>query len=207
MVLVKELNLEEKTILVFSSDNGPLYNRLGATDTDFFESANGFRGRKGSLYEGGVRVPMIIRWKGRIRPGTVSDRITGFEDWMPTILELVGADDAPPKSIDGISFAPTLLGRKQKPRPFLYREFAAYGGQQSVRVGDWKGIRQNLSPPAKNKNAAPNLHIELYDLKKDIGETEDLAASYPDIVAKIERIMRQQHKKSQLFPFAALDRP
>ena len=109
------------------------------------------RGLKGSLYEGGVRVPAIVRWTGRIPAGLVSERVTGFEDWLPTLLDLAGAREAIPSSgIDGLSFAPTLLGQAQEPRPFLYREFPGYGGQQSVRVGDWKGVRQGLEKPGRN---------------------------------------------------------
>ena len=151
--LVKELGLDEQTLFVFSSDNGPLYDRLGGTDADFFESAGAFRGRKGSLYEGGVRVPCIVRWKGRIAAGATSDRVTGFEDWLPTLMELIGAQSVRPKGVDGISFAPTLLGRQQEPRPFLYREFPGSGGQQALRAGDWKLVRQHLHPI--NKNASP----------------------------------------------------
>ena len=133
---VRELGLEQQTVIVFTSDNGPLYDRVGGTDTDFFDSASGLRGRKGSLYEGGVRVPCIVRWPGRIPPGTTHDRVTGFEDWLPTLMELAGFKSEIPKGLDGISFAPPLLGRRQRERPFLYREFPGYGGQQSVRVGD-----------------------------------------------------------------------
>ena len=114
MALVQELGMDENTIFIFASDNGPLYNRLGATDTDFFQSAGNLRGRKGSLYEGGIRVPAIVRWKGHIKPGTVSERVTGFEDWLPTILELLGVKGIAPKDVDGISFAPSLLGQKHK---------------------------------------------------------------------------------------------
>ena len=86
--------------------------------------------------EGGVRVPTIVRWPEKVKAGSEDDRISGFEDWMPTLLELIGAPQAAtPEGIDGISLAPTLLGRKQKPRPFLYREFPSYGGQQTIRVG------------------------------------------------------------------------
>ncbi|HVX63524.1 MAG TPA: arylsulfatase, partial [Pirellulales bacterium] len=137
MQLAKELGLDDQTIFVFTSDNGPLYDQLGGTDEEFFNSAGGFRGRKGSFYEGGFREPGIVRWNGKIAAGTVSDRVVGFEDWLPTLLELIGAKDAIPAGTDGISFAPTLLGHKQEPRPFLYRESPGYGGQQSVRVGDW----------------------------------------------------------------------
>ena len=113
MQLVKELGLDDHTIFIFTSDNGPLYDQLGGTDDEFFNSAGGFRGRKGSFYEGGFRVPCIVRWKGNIAPGTISDRVIGFEDWLPTLLELIGAKDAIPAGTDGISFAPTLLGRSK----------------------------------------------------------------------------------------------
>jgi arylsulfatase A-like enzyme len=206
MNLVAELGLDENTVFVFTSDNGPLYDRLAGTDTDFFESAGPLRGRKGSLFEGGFRVPGIVRWKGRIAPGGVSDRVTGFEDWLPTIMELVGAADRTPPRLDGISFAATLRGREQPPRPFLYREFPSYGGWQSVRLDDWKGVRQNLKPRAKN--APPvKLTTELFDLDADIGETTNVASKHPDVVAKIERIMRDEHTPSPEFPIPAIDGP
>ena len=111
LALVDEFGLRQNTIVVFTSDNGPLWDRFGGTDTDFFNSAGGLRGRKGNYYEAGFRVPCIVRWTGKITPGTTNERVTGFEDWMPTFLELIGAKDATPKGIDGISFAPTLLGK------------------------------------------------------------------------------------------------
>jgi arylsulfatase len=130
--------------------------------------------------------------------------VTGFEDWLPTVMELVGRKDAAPKDIDGVCFAPTLRGQSQPPREFLYREFPAYGGQQCVRIGDWKGIRQNLAP--RGKSAEPNYHIELYDLAEDIGETKDVAAENPPVVAQIEAVMLREHTPSKDFPFPALDR-
>jgi arylsulfatase A len=202
--LAQELGLDENTVFIFTSDNGPLYNQLGGTDTDFFQSAGEFRGRKGSLYEGGIRVPAIIRWKGHIAPGTTAERVTGFEDWLPTLMELIGAAKTIPDGTDGISFVPTLLGKKQAPRPFLYREFPAYGGQQMVRIGDWKGVRQNLNPPDLKNEA--KLGLALYDLQADPGERKDIGAEHPDTVRKIEGIMREQHQKSELFPIAALDK-
>ena len=200
---IRELGLDDQTVFVFSSDNGPLYDQLGGTDTDFFGSAGPFRGRKGSLYEGGIRVPTFVRWKGRIPGGTSSDRVSGFEDWLPTLLELANLEGSIPKGIDGISMAATLLGGTQPPRPFLYREFPAYGGQQSVRLGDWKGVRQNLMPRGREK--AAGVRIELYDLRDDIAEAHDVSGEHPEVVAAIEQLMREQHRPSAEFPFPALD--
>jgi len=202
--LLHSLELEERTVVIFTSDNGPLYNQLGGTDTEFFNSAAGFRGRKGSNYEGGIRVPCLVRWKGRIAAGSVSGRVTGFEDWLPTLLELVGHKRATPDRIDGISFAPTLLGRRQKARPFLYRESPGYGGQQSIRVGDWKAIRTNLHPAPRAADQKPGV-VELYDLAKDPGETDNVAAANPKVVARLEKLMREQHVPSELWPMRALD--
>lgn len=200
--LVKELGLDENTLFIFTSDNGPLYDERGGTDTEFFNSAAGFRGRKGSFYEGGFRVPCLVRWKGKIAPGTTIDRVTGFEDWLPTLLEMIGAQARTPAGIDGISFAPTLLGNRQKPRPFLYREAPGRGGQQSVRVGDWKLVRQNLNTRGKQ---AKSPTTELYNLAKDPFETTDVAAQHPDILAKLSAIARDQHVPSALWPIRALD--
>jgi arylsulfatase A len=201
---VKAAGQYENTIFVFTSDNGPLYDKYAGTDEEFFASAGGLRGRKGSLYEGGFREPTVIAWKGHIAAGTNSDRVTGFEDWLPTLLELVDAKEATPTALDGISFAPTLLGQTQPPRPLLYREFPAYGGQQMVRIGDWKGVRQNLIP-GRNSAAKPNLHVELYNLAIDPRETKDVSADHPEIVATLEKLMKSEHTPSSEFPFPALD--
>lgn len=219
MDLVQEFGLDEQTIFVFVSDNGPLHGThegLAGTDAAFFNSAGGLRDGKGSLYEGGIRVPGIVRWKGKIKPNQVSDRVTGFEDWMPTLLELAGGKEKTPANLDGISFAPTLLGEKQPERAFLYREFPNYGGQQSVRIGNWKGIRRDMLPrPAGKKAKAkanpntpaprPNLHISLYDLAADPKETTDVSDSHPDIIGRMESLMREQHTPSTDFPFPAVD--
>ena len=196
--LVRDLGLDERTIVVFASDNGPTYERIGGSDSEFFRSAGPLRGLKGSLYEGGIRVPAIVRWKGRIPAGLVSERVTGFEDWLPTLLDLAGAKEAVPPAIDGLSFAPTLLGQAQEPRPFLYREFPGYGGQQSVRAGDWKGVRQGLEKPGP-------LRLQLYDLKGDVGETRDVAAAHPDVVATMEALLSREHQPSSAFPIPAID--
>ena len=207
MDLVKELGLDEQTIWVFTSDNGPLHGRhegLAGTDAIFFNSSGGLRDGKGTLFEGGFRVPGIVRWKGKIAPGQTSDRVTGFEDWMPTLMELTGASGVAPKDSDGISFAPTLLGQRQPERAFLYREFPGYGGQQCVRMGDWKALRQNMKPaPGAKKAPAPTL--QLFNLREDRAETTNVAAQHPDIVAKLTDLMRAQHTPSVEFPFPVLD--
>ena len=197
--LITELGLDENTIFVFTSDNGPLDNRFGGTDTDFFNSKRNLRGFKGSLYEGGVRMPTFVRWKGKIEPGTMSYRVTGFEDWLPTLLDLVGLGKEIPPGLDGISFKPALEGRAMTPRPFLYREFPSYGGQQSVRVGEWKAIKQGLAKgPAE---------IELYNLRLDESESNNIAASNPDIVAKLAAIMEKEHVLNKDFPIKGLGDP
>ncbi len=194
MKLLAELGLEKDTIVVFTSDNGATY--LGPMAA-FFNSVGELRGLKGSSYEGGLRVPGIVRWPGRVPAGATSDRVTGFEDWMPTLLEFIGAGDAVPEESDGIGFAATLEGNRQAPRPFLYREFAGYGGHQAVWTGRWKGIRTGLQ---KKK-----IETELYDLEKDPGETKNVAAAHPDVVGRIEEIMAREHTASKLFPLKALD--
>jgi len=118
---------------------------------------------------------------------------------MPSLLDLAGLQDAVPDGIDGISAAPTLLGKPQQPRPFLYREFSGYGGQQSVRAGNWKAIRTNMS--------RGNLAIELYNLTEDPGEQKNVADQHPEIVEKLKELMEQQHTKSELFPLRPIDAP
>lgn len=201
VALVDELGLGENTLIVFSSDNGTTH-LLQEVDVPFFNSVGELRGLKGELYEGGIRVPQIARWTGKIAPGTTSDRVTGFEDWLPTFLELVGKKDAIPAGIDGISLVPTLFGEKQEERPFLYREFPSYGGQQALWLGDrWKAIRTDL----KKKNVKPDLTLELYDLKADPSESKDVAAEHPEVVKEIEAILKREHVASEAFAFPALD--
>jgi arylsulfatase len=198
--LIRELGLEDQTIVVFTSDNGPTYDRTGGSDSEFFRSAGSLRGLKGSLYEGGLRVPAIVSWKGRVAGGRVSDRVTGFEDWLPTLVELVGEPAAIPPAIDGVSFAPTLRGAAQEPRPFLYRELAGYGGQQAVRAGDWKGVRHGLGTPGPPR-------LELYDLAADPSEALDVAARRPEVVARLEALIAREHAPSATFPLPAIDPP
>lgn len=194
--LLDELNLADNTLVVFSSDNGTTHLDL-EVDYTFFKSVGELRGLKGSLYEGGVRVPTLVRWPGRVKAGSESDRVSGFEDWMPTILEAVDAKVSAPKDTDGISLLPTLLGKDQPERPFLYREFTGYGGQQTIRVGDWKAVRQKLG--------RGTIKTELYNIANDIGEKNDVAADHPDVLKKLEVMMAEQHVPSSVFPLKALD--
>ncbi|MCG8652546.1 MAG: arylsulfatase [Pirellulales bacterium] len=196
--LLDELQLADNTIVVFSSDNGTTH--LGQeVDYDFFKSVGELRGLKGSLYEGGVRVPTIVRWPGKVVAGSASDRISGFEDWLPTLLEAVDRDAPLPEGVDGISLLPTLLGKKQPERPYLYREFSGYGGQQTIRVGKWKAVRQNMSKG--------NLDIELYDIDSDIGESKNVAKEHPQVVERLAGLMAAVRTPSKIFPLIPLDKP
>lgn len=199
--LLGELGLENNTLVLFSSDNGPTHDHVGGSDSDFFESAGPLHGLKGSVYEGGIRVPLIARWPGKIKPGSVSDLPAYFPDVLPTLMEVIGASGSVPKGIDGISIAPTLLGQPERQRrhDYLFWEFAGYGGQQAVRLGDWKGLRRGMQKG--------NTTIELYDLKNDLGESHNVAAEHAAIVKRIEHIMNTDRVPSKLFPLKALDRP
>jgi arylsulfatase A-like enzyme len=187
--LLKELGLEEKTVVFFTSDNGG--QGSGGPDPEFFQANGPLRGHKGSMYEGGLRVPMIARWPGRIQAGSVNHHAWYFADVLPTLAELAGAE--PPPKIDGISVVPTLLGKPwQKRQEFLYWESSGFDGKtglmrpnslvQAVRMGDWKGIRSRPQAP-----------LELYNLAEDVGETNDVSAAHPEIVAKIAALMTAAH--------------
>jgi len=184
MTLLKELGIDDNTLIFFSSDNGPTFN--GGTDSEFFESAGPLRGLKTMLYEGGVRIPLVARWPGRIQPGSESDHVSAFWDFLPTFAELLGKK--PPDDIDGISLLPTLIGqtKKQDKHDYLYWE---YSGRQAVRMGEWKAYRKNVDSD-----------IELYNLKDDIAEQHDLAGKMPEVVSKMKEIMRNARTESEIFP-------
>jgi len=185
MALLEALNQDRNTVIFFSSDNGPTFN--GGTDSKFFNSTGPLRGLKCSLYEGGIRVPMIVRWPGRIRAGSTSDHVAAFWDVLPTLAHITGA--APPAGIDGISFLPALLGEPgQEDHGHLYWEYASRQAQ-AVRMGDWKAVHHIK----KNR-------FELYDLKEDVGEKKDVSAAHPEVVRKIKEIMKTGRTPSREFP-------
>jgi arylsulfatase A len=205
--LLDELKLADNTIVVFTSDNGTTH-LAEEVDYTFFESVGRLRGLKGSLYEGGIRVPLIVRWPGKVAAGSVSDAVTGFEDWVPTLLDLMDVDLPESDGLDGVSIADTLLGKEAGPREFLYREFPSYGGQQAVWLGQrWKGIRQKLMPAGKAKGRGTPVEIrtELYDLEADESESRDVAGQHPEILARIEALMKSERTPSAEFPIPALD--
>lgn len=193
---LKELDLYDNTVIMFTSDNGPTFG--GGVDAEYFDSAapfNNARGwTKGYLHEGGIRVPMIATWEGVVPAGSSTDHISAFWDVLPTLSDIAGV--TPPDHINGISFLPVLQGneQEQEQHEYLYWEFPAYGGQQAVRMGKWKGIRKNIISDG-------NLEIELYNLEEDIQEQENVADRHPDIVNKIERIMEREHTVAELDEF------
>ena len=183
---LKKFGIEDNTIVFFTSDNGP--HKEGGVKPEFFNSSGGLRGTKRDMYEGGIRVPMIVRWPGKIPAGKVSDQVWAFWDFLPTAAEI--AKEKPPENIDGISMLPTLLGQKQTNRhEFLYWEFHEKGTKQAVRMGDWKAVRLGPKQP-----------LELYNLETDRAETDNVAADHPEIVAKIEHFLLTARSESDRWP-------
>ena len=178
LALLKELRLDEKTLVIFASDNGA---GGGKANNELFGSQAGMRETKGTLREGGIRVPMIARWPGEVPAGRTSDFVTAFWDFLPTAAELAGAK--PPERIDGISIAGALVGKTQKPHEHLYWEDPRPAGiTKAVRMGRWKGYQDGAQRP-----------VELYDLEVDPQETNNVAADHPEIVKRIEAIMAEAH--------------
>ena len=180
MEMLKTLGIDDNTLVLFSSDNGP--HAEGGNDPDYFDSNGALRGKKRDLYEGGIRVPLIARWPGHIAAGSTSDHIGYFGDFMATFAELAGGET--PEDLDSISLTPTLLGDgTQAAHPYLYWEFYEQGSRQAVRKGDWKAIRQPMF-------TGP---IELYNLQNDLGETANVASQNPDQVAELSTLMEEAH--------------
>jgi len=183
LTLLKELNLESETIVFCTSDNGA-GNKPGLP---FFNGTGPFRAAKGDVYEGGHRVPMIVRWPGRVKPGSTSDYPWVFYDFLPTAAELAGVQ--PPRGIDGISIAPVLLGKTPNKREYFYWEGHTRGFHQAIRIDNWKGVRHGL----KGK-------LELYDLRSDIAESRDVAAAHREIVARVTKLLEAARSNNEDYP-------
>lgn len=186
---ISALGLEENTIIFFTSDNGPMRNKATTT---FFDSNGPLRGGKRDLYEGGIRVPLIVRWTGMIQPGATSDHLGGFWDVLPTFAALT--TQPVPDKTDGVSFVPTLLGTtNQQIHPSLYWEFHEGNGSQAIRQGKWKAVRLN----AKTN---PDNPIELYNLELDLGEENNVAHQFPEKAKELEDLLAKSREHSELFP-------
>jgi arylsulfatase A-like enzyme len=183
--LLKELKLDGNTLVFYSSDQGA----DNAQALQLFHSNGPFRGGKRTMYEGGLRVPMICRWPGRIPPGTTNTTQWAFYDFLPTCAALLGRPLPARVKTDGLSVLPAILEGQTIPRDFLYWELHEGPFIQGVRVGDWKAVRHG-----------PNKPVELYDLGKDIGEAHDLAAEQPAVVRKLSAIMQREHVPDPLWP-------
>lgn len=196
---LKDLGIYENTLIIFTSDNGATYT--GGADTQYFKS-NGIFGAeygrgKGFVHEGGIRVPMIATWPGRIKPGSACDHPSVFYDYLPTIAELTGIEEIPDN--DGISFVPALLGKSQPTHEYLYWEFPEYQGQVAIRKGDYKFIWMDL------KEEDPQML--LYDLKEDPAEQKNIIDQHPDMVEEFKSVIRKEHRSPEIerFQLAVID--
>ncbi len=187
---LNKYKISNNTLIIFSSDNG--HHREGGNDPEFFNANGPLRGMKRDLYEGGIRVPTIAYWPNRIKAGSTSDQPFYFGDLMATAAELAGTSS--PSALDSISFLPTLINnsKQQKKREFIYWEFLEKKGAQALVLGEsgrWKALR-------KNSAIAP---IEIYDLKNDIGEINNIANIHPEIVSKAEELFKTEHVSNPLW--------
>ncbi|MBV5315469.1 MAG: arylsulfatase [Prolixibacteraceae bacterium] len=188
---LKELGLDQNTIIIFSSDNGP--HLEGGADPDYFDSNGPLKGYKRDMYEGGIREPMIASWPEKIKAGSKTDHISAFWDVMPTLAEIAGVKV--PKNLDGISFLPTLTGKgAQEQHKTMYWEFHEMNGRQALRMGEWKLVRYNVFIPDKTTT-------DLYNLKTDLGEEKNVAPDHPKLVEEMLEILSKSRIDSEVFPF------
>ena len=200
---LEELGLEDDTLVIFTSDNGTTHGSggdkvlgVGGVDSAFFNSTGGLRGFKGSVYEGGLRVPMIARWPGRVPENAVTDQPTYFPDLFPTLCHVIGTEV--PDGLDGTSIESPLYGNgilvDRKPMVWTFVE---YGGQVAIRIDDWKIIQRGL----KRKNGKPD-PWEVYDLNVDPGETTNLASDHPELIERAKEILRAEMDDNPIFPLS-----
>lgn len=196
MALLKELKLDSNTIVMFSSDNGSSFN-TGGLNAAYFNLTGGLRGFKQDLYEGGIRIPFIARWPGKVAPGKITNHISAQFDLMATLAQLTQSKTP---ATDGISFLPTLLGKdaQQKQHPYIYFEFPEKSGQVAIRMGKWKAVKSNMK---KNKNAA----WEIYDLENDVKETTDLSTQHPDLLKQFDAILKKEHQPTHIRDWEFID--
>lgn len=188
---LEELGIADNTLIIFSSDNGAMTE--GGWSRENFNSSGPLRGGKRDMYEGGIRVPTIACWPGKIEPGSESAHVSAFWDFLPTACDVADIDT--PDDVDGISYLPTLLGEgEQSEHEYLYWEFYEQGGKQAVRWGEWKGVRLDVN---KNRNGP----LELYDLSSDLGETNNVASEHPDVLKKLAEMMDEAHVDSPIIRF------
>ncbi len=189
LLRLAEAGLEENTIVIFGSDNGACHG--AGHDHRFFRSSGPLRGYKRDLYEGGIRVPFIVKWPGKVNPGSTSDHVNAMWDLFPTFAAIAGAPV--PENLDGISMLPTWLGQPdQKQHDYLYWEFHNSGGKQAVRQGKWKAVHLNVTDPARQNS------FELFDLESDLGEQTNLADQFPEVAARMRELMTQAHRPHHL---------
>jgi arylsulfatase A-like enzyme len=196
MEKLRKLGLDKKTLVIFTSDNGN--HKEGGNDPVFFDANGPLQGMKRDLYEGGIRVPFIARWPGKIKSGTTNAHVGYFGDFITTMAELTGGKA--PEGLDSISFLPTLFGKdkEQKKHDYLYWEFYEQGGKTALRMGDWKAVRLGFG------DAFP---VELYDVSKDLAEAHNLAAQNPEVVAKAKELFAQAHVDSPDWPVPTGKKP
>lgn len=190
MACLEENGLADNTIIIFTSDNGP--HREGGADPVFFNGSGGLRGIKRDLYEGGIRVPFVVKWPGKVAENVKSDFVCAFWDLMPTFAEIGGA--TLPEGMDGVSLVPVLTGEpeKQEAHPFLYWEFHDENGRQAVLKDNWKAVKLNVKVPEKTV-------VELYDLSSDPYEQNNIAAEYPEVLSEMLAIMDESHHDNRIF--------
>ena len=198
---LKSMNVLENTIILYTSDNGAHFNNgKNGHDLEFFDSNGNLRGGKRDLYEGGLRVPLLVFWKDKIPEVATTSHIGGFQDLMPTFAEIIGQEK--PSASNGISFLPLLLGKQQEKHPYLnweiqlsgwFQTLPKGGFRQAVRMGKWKAVRYGIDE-----------NIELYDLSQDESETHDLANQHPDIVNQIKEIFKKERNDTPGFPYGGV---
>lgn len=198
MARLKKHGLFDNTLVIFTSDNGATHN-VGGVNTEFFDSMGGLRGKKGSCYEGGLRMPCIVRWPGKVKAGSQTDAVSYFPDWFPTLCEVAGAK-LPKEPLDGVSMTSVFSGGELPKRhePMIW-EFNGYGGIIAIREGKWKAIRRGLK---RKKHEA----WELYNIETDKNEKKDVASKHPEVVQRLEKSWLKTRTVEPDFPVPMVDK-